>query len=181
MKPPRAEELQTILAQGRLDRAVAILQRLDPTVAADTFMSLPYEEQLILFRRLPIEFAAKLAPIFPCYDTFVLLHTLSKDQMTAVVEKMNPIERSMFLDELPEQAWQQITNELSEKQPGVSLEGEHSTSVEESRIDRVAAPAQPIIEARGIEKGFQRPGGGQIQVIAPTNLSVEPGVIVALL
>jgi len=48
MKRPRAEELQTILAQGRLDRAVGILQRLDPTVAADTFMSLPYEEQQAL-------------------------------------------------------------------------------------------------------------------------------------
>ena len=44
---PRTEELQTILAQGRSDRAVAILQRLDPKVAADAFMSLPYEEQQV--------------------------------------------------------------------------------------------------------------------------------------
>src|SRR6266403_1862863 len=109
MKRPRAEELQTILAQGRLDRAVGILQGLDPTVAADTFMSLPYEEQQALFRRLPAEFAARLAPVFPYYHTFVLLHSLSNDHMAAVVEKMNPIERSMFLDELPEEAWQQIT------------------------------------------------------------------------
>src|ERR1700720_2185820 len=115
MNRPRAEELQTILAQGRLDQAVAILQKLDPAVAADTFMSLPYEEQLILFRRSPVEFAAKLAPIFPYYHTFVLLHSLSKDQMIAVFEKMNPIERSTLLDELPEEAWQQITNELSQK------------------------------------------------------------------
>jgi Mg/Co/Ni transporter MgtE len=101
MNRPRTEELQAILAQGRSDRAVAILQRLDPKVAADTFMSLPYEEQPVLFRRLPIEFAAKLAPIFPYYHTFVLLHSLVNDRMTAVVEKMNPIERSIFLDELP--------------------------------------------------------------------------------
>ena len=181
MKGPRAEELQTILAQGRLDRAVAILQRLDPTVAADTFISLPYEHQRVLFRRLPTEFAARLAPIFPYYDTFVLLHTLSNEQMTAVVERMNPIERSMFLDELPEGAWQQITNELSENQSVPSLEGERSIFIEKAGLDGVTAPMQPIIEARGIEKGFQRPGGGQIQVIAPTNLSVEPGVIIALL
>jgi Mg/Co/Ni transporter MgtE len=87
MTRPRAEELQTILAQGRLDRAVSILQRLDPTVAADTFMDLPYEQQQILFRRLPIQFAARLAPIFPYYHTFVLLHTLLNEQMVAVVEK----------------------------------------------------------------------------------------------
>src|ERR1019366_823491 len=181
MKPPRAEELQTILAQGRFDRVVLILQRLDPTVAADTFISLPYEDQRILFRRLPTEFAARLAPIFPYYDTFVLLHTLSNDQMTAVVEKMNPIERSMFLDELPEVAWQQITNELSEQQFVPSVADGRSIFIEKTGIDGVPAPIQPIIEARGIEKSFQRPGGGQIQVIAPTNLSVEPGVIVALL
>src|SRR5580698_5978666 len=107
MKRPRGEELQTIIAQGRIDRAVAILERLDPTVAADTFMSLAYEEQQVLFGRLPIDFTARLAPIFPYYHTFVLLYTLPQDQITAVVEKMNPIERSNFLDELPEEAWQE--------------------------------------------------------------------------
>jgi NitT/TauT family transport system ATP-binding protein len=171
MKRPRAEELHTIVAHGRLGRAVAILQQLDPTVAADTFLTMPYEEQQVLFGRLPAEFAAKLAPIFPYYHTFVLLHTLSNEQMTAVVDKMNPIERANFIDELPETAWQQITKELSENQPGASLED----------AQWIAAPVQPIIEARGIEKGFQRPGGGQVQVIAPINLSIEPGVILALL
>jgi ABC-type nitrate/sulfonate/bicarbonate transport system ATPase subunit len=180
MKPPRADEFRTILAQGRLDRAAAILQRLDPTVAADTFMSISHEEQQILFRRLPIEFAATLVPIFPYYDAFVLLHTLSIDQMTAVVGEMNPLERSIFIDELPEEAWRQITRELL-KQSMASLDDERSISLEEMAIDRVATLAQPIIEARRIEKGFQRPGGGQIQVIAPTSLSVESGVIVALL
>src|ERR1700733_6334902 len=135
MKRPRAEELQTILAQGRLDRAIAIMQQLDPTVAADTFVSLPYEQQQILFGRLPVEFAAKLAPIFPYYDTFVLLHTLSTDQMSAVVAKMNPIERSVFLDELPEMAGQKIKKELWES-PGVA-------GLEDG--PRVAPPIQPII------------------------------------
>ena len=51
MKQPRPEELHAIIAQGRLDRAVAILQRLDPTIAADAFMSMPYEEQQLLFGR----------------------------------------------------------------------------------------------------------------------------------
>jgi NitT/TauT family transport system ATP-binding protein len=181
MNRPRAEELKTILDQGRIDRAVAVLQLLDPEVAADTLMSIPYEEQQALFRRLPVEFAAKLAPIFPYYHTFVLLHSLSSSQMNAVVEKMHPIERLTFLDALPQQSWEQITNELSASQPVVSPEDVPSTSIEQRGIGRAAARMQPIIEARGIEKVFQRPGGGQIQVIAPTNLSVEPGVIVALL
>jgi NitT/TauT family transport system ATP-binding protein len=42
-------------------------------------------------------------------------------------------------------------------------------------------PAPPIIDARRIEKSFERPGGGEVQVIAPTDLALEPGMIVALL
>jgi NitT/TauT family transport system ATP-binding protein len=43
------------------------------------------------------------------------------------------------------------------------------------------AVPQPVVEARGVEKIFQRPGGEPIQVIAPTDLALEPGVIVTLL
>jgi NitT/TauT family transport system ATP-binding protein len=181
MNRPPAEELQTILAQGRVDQAVTILQRIDPSVGADVLMSLPFEEQQVLFGRLPIELAARLTPIFPYYHSFLLLHSLSHIQMIAVVEKMNPFERSTFLDELPEEAWQQITSELTEKQGATHIEDQRSPSFEETPSEQLAAPRLPIIEARGIEKAFQRPGGGQIQVIAPLNLSVEPGVILALL
>src|ERR1700681_1437883 len=39
----------------------------------------------------------------------------------------------------------------------------------------------PIIEARQIEKFYTQPDGGRVQVIAPTDLAVYPGQIVALL
>ncbi len=39
----------------------------------------------------------------------------------------------------------------------------------------------PIIEARQIEKYYVQPGGGRIEVIVPTDLSIYPGQIVALL
>lgn len=172
MKRQRTEELHAIVSQRRWEHAVTILARLDPTVAADVFLDLPHEDQETLFRRLPSEFAAKLIPVFRYYDAFVLLHTLSLPEMREVVGKMNPIERSNFLDELSEERWQQIVKELS----GVGL-----VAVEEPEIDRVTPALQPIIEARQIEKRFSRPGGGQIQVIAPTSLSVQPGAIVALL
>ncbi len=170
MKQPRSEELHAIVAQGRLDRAVAILERLDPTIAADAFVSIPYEEQQLLFGRLPAQFAAKLAAIFPYYHSFVLLHTLPLGQMSQVVGAMNPIERAAFLEQLPEESWQQMTRELAVELP-----------VAETAVDRPAVTTEAIIEARAIEKSFQRPGGGQIQVIAPVSLSVESGVIIALL
>lgn len=161
---------------------MAILNRLDPTVAADAFMSIPDEEQKLLFRRLPIELAAALVPIFPCYDAFVLIHTRSADEVVALVERMNPIDRLSFLDALPEGAWQQIINELYGKQPPEpSTERGGFASLEQVAVDRVVAPVAPIIEAQQVEKKFNRPSGGQIQVIAPTNLSVQPGAIIALL
>src|SRR5258708_19675361 len=42
------------------------------------------------------------------------------------------------------------------------------------------APA-PIIEARALEKSYPQPDGSRIQVIAPTDLAVYPGQIIALL
>ena len=40
---------------------------------------------------------------------------------------------------------------------------------------------QPLIEARQVEKYYPQPGGNRIQVIAPLDLSVYPGEILALL
>jgi len=168
IKPPRADELQTIVAHQRWDQAIAILQRLDPEVAADAFMSLPYEQQSTLLPRLPVAFAGKLIAEFPYYHSFALLHTLPLDRMSAVIENMEPAEVVSFLEALPENSWQQLVDELAGKLPPVR---------------QAVPPARPeaIIEARLIQKKFARPGGGQVQVIAPTSLVVEPGVIIALL
>lgn len=160
---------------------MAILSGLDPAVAADAFLSLPYEDQQVLFRRLPAGFAAKMAPLFPYYHTFVLLHSLPLEGMTAVVEEMHPIERANFLDELPEEAWRQIVDELYGK-PADQAEAATRGLPEVQEVGAEAPAAlPPIIEARRIEKAFNRPDGGQIQVIAPVTLEVEPGVITALL
>jgi NitT/TauT family transport system ATP-binding protein len=176
MKPPHTEELNTILSEGRGDRAVSILSRLDPAVAADAFLGLSFENQRDLFGRLPVEFAARLAAIFPYYHTFALLHAQPGTHMAAIVEKMSPAEYLTFLDALPETSREQLTAELTAAQPPMPTE---------VGAAEVAPPGPPlpeaIVEARGIEKGFDRPGGGRVQVIAPLDLSVEPGMILALL
>lgn len=41
--------------------------------------------------------------------------------------------------------------------------------------------SEPIIQARAVEKFYRQPGGDRIQVIAPIDLSIEAGNIVALL
>lgn len=41
--------------------------------------------------------------------------------------------------------------------------------------------AEAIIEARGVEKFYLQPDGNRIQVVAPVDLSIEPGQVIALL
>jgi len=44
-----------------------------------------------------------------------------------------------------------------------------------------AAAVEPIIEARKLEKFYPQPDGNRIQVIAPTDIAIYPGQIIALL
>src|SRR5271157_3752780 len=112
MNPPAAGKLRSLLSHGNWDRALAQLERIDPVVAADLFMSLPFEEQQTLFRLMPIDFAAKLAGVFPYYHTYVLLHTRPVDDLNAIVDLMSPDTRMQFIDELPAEAWQRLMDEL---------------------------------------------------------------------
>lgn len=48
-------------------------------------------------------------------------------------------------------------------------------------MSTVTAGVEPIIEARRLEKFYPQPDGTRIQVIAPTDLAVYPGQIIALL
>jgi NitT/TauT family transport system ATP-binding protein len=161
MKSPTAEQLATMLSQGRWEEAVALLRSLDAAVAGDLLIRLPFEEQKRLFLRFPPDFAAVLAGVLPYYHTYTLLHSRPVEDIRAIVGKMNPGERIMLFEELPGESWQRLMDELSEAPP--------------------PSTAPPLIEARTIEKVFEHPGGDPIQVIAPTNLSVLPGEILALL
>ena len=180
MNRPPIDKLRAIFSRGDWEQALRLLERLDVNVAADFFLSLPFEEQEAVFRRSPVEFAARLAPRLPYYLLYVLLHTRSSSEMAAIVDRMMPGERLMFFDELPEQAWQRLTNELSVQQERPQEEGAAPAGAMPGVI-REGAPVPPIVEARRIEKSFQRPGGSRVQVIAPTDLRLDAGQVVALL
>src|SRR5260221_1340927 len=48
-------------------------------------------------------------------------------------------------------------------------------------MSTAATVAAPIIEVRQIEKFYAQPDGSRVQVIAPTDLAIYPGQILALL
>jgi ABC-type glutathione transport system ATPase component len=154
-----------------------MLQLLDPADAAESLRTLPFEEQQNLFRKFSIAFASRLVEVLPYYEAYVLLHSRPHDEANAIIDGMNPGARLSFFEELPEEAFQHLMGELAEKQ---FAEPEVETAPEVEAAG--PAPTEPpIIEARQIEKSFQRPDGGKVQVIAPTDLSIQAGEIVALL
>jgi NitT/TauT family transport system ATP-binding protein len=181
------EKLREILSQGPHETAL-YLQQFEPGAASDMLLRFPFETQQAVFRELPIEFAASLIPRGPYYHSYVLLHSRPLEEVRAIVDKIDAPDRMRFLDELPEEAWKRLMEELGEQATG--LRAEAPVAVPE-RTAELAAPVslpvrppaarETILEAKGVEKSFVQPDGRSIQVIAPTDLSLESNTIVALL
>ncbi|MGA8150852.1 MAG: AAA-associated domain-containing protein [Terriglobales bacterium] len=181
------EQLRDALSRGQRTEAALHLQQFDPVAAAELLMSIPFEEQQTLFRELTPSFAAALLPRFPYYHSYVLLHSRSEADIRSIIDRVETADRMRFLDELPEEAWQHLMNELS-AQPPVH-EVEETPAKAEAVATPVSAPTpaprpeveEPILEAKAVEKSFQQPDGRAVQVIAPTNLALEANTIIALL
>ncbi len=183
MTPPMAEKLQELLSQRKWEPLFELLRGLSPSAAADLIMGMRFEEQQLLFRQLPIPLAATIINHLPYFHAYVLLHSRPVQEMASIVEAMNPGERDHFLDALPEEAWTSLMDELAEAgSDAASGVAEISEVAQEKEIAaQPAADEKPIIEARGIEKSFKQKDGSDIQVIAPVDLSLESGTIIALL
>ncbi len=136
MSPPSAHKLRSILSQSGWEKAAQILQRLDPAVAADALLDVPFDEQRELYRRLPIPFAASLTAEFPYYHAYVLLHARPLDEMNEILDHMSASDRMQFVEQLPEEAWSQLVKEMADK-PTPAIP-------EEAPIPAV----EPIVEAR---------------------------------
>ncbi|HXZ28949.1 MAG TPA: hypothetical protein VEG08_13230, partial [Terriglobales bacterium] len=98
MAEPAAEMLRMLMAAGKAEQAVALLQQASAPQAAVLLVGLPFEDQQALFRRLPLELAARVTSQLPYFHEFVLLHSRPIEEMQAIVEQMEPGERLRFLD-----------------------------------------------------------------------------------
>jgi NitT/TauT family transport system ATP-binding protein len=177
------EKLRETLSQGA-QQAALYLQQFDPGVASDLLLSIPFEEQQTLYREFSIDFAAALIPRFPYFHSYVLLHSRPAKEVRAIVDHIDTADRMRFLDELPEEAWKRLMEELSGKVEA-PLELPTATPTKTAIPAPIpvprAVPAEPILEAKAIEKSFAQPDGRSIQVIAPTSLALEADTIIALL
>ena len=180
--------------------AVGALSKLPAAKAAEIISSLSDPEQRALFRQLPVELAARLLGQFPYYQQYVFLHTRETPDIQAIVEEMDPDDRMQLFDELPEEAWAKLEEEIGElrtmppwrtradsaitsvQKPAFTSPPKSGTQEQVRELPIAEFPQEDaIIEARGVEKSFLQPDGHRIQIIAPLDLSIYSGTIVALL
>lgn len=180
MNRPLSEQLRNSISHAQWVDAAALLQQLALPTAAESLLLLPIEQQQALFRLLPVNCAAGLLPNLPYYDQYVLLHSRPRE-LRSIVDAMNADDRMRFFDELPEEAWRHLMDELSAERPGDLHGEERRSAVAKTEVPPTPEVAEPILEARAVEKRFQQPDGHQILVIAATDLTVEGSSITALL
>jgi NitT/TauT family transport system ATP-binding protein len=180
MSSPIAEQLRDAVSQARWNEAVALLQTSNAPQAAAALDELPFEQQQSLFRRLPLDLAASVIVHFPYYHQYVLLHSLPAGEMRALVDRISPDDRMRLFDELPEEAWQRLMDELSGAAVVEAPSGDEPETQREPE-PQLPEPGETLIEGRQIEKSYAQPDGRDIQIIAPMDLAVESGIICALL
>src|SRR6201997_4549289 len=166
------------VSQENWEHAAAELQQLDPAEVAELLQKLPFEQQQNLFGHLPVEFAAKVVGEFPYYHQYVLLHSRGPEAMRAIVDKLDPDDRMRFFDELPEEAWQHLMDELSAVDGTARSE---TSEVPPTLAEEASRLRETIIDACQVEKTFEQSDGNEIQVIAPLDLAIESNTICALL
>jgi magnesium transporter len=107
------QDVVKLIRSGQWREVVESFESLDPSDAGSALERLPARQQRTLFKLLPYKTAAGLLPYLQYYDQFVLLHTRPRDEMRQIVNEMDPDDRMRLLDELPENAWKQLVDELT--------------------------------------------------------------------
>ncbi|HEV3038394.1 MAG TPA: AAA-associated domain-containing protein [Candidatus Angelobacter sp.] len=201
MSALQKQEIVDLLAQERWPEAATLVQKAPPASAADFLGGLTDLQQQALFGLLPVKTASQVLSHFPYYHQYVLLHTRNHEDMGAILDAMSPDERARFFDELPEEAWQRLSEEIGEpklstRPPGTTREPDQlqpkpvrppmpapaPPAIQTQAISGQEAEAgEPVIELRGVEKSFVQQDGDCVEVVAPLDLSVYPGTILALL
>src|SRR5215469_6620015 len=179
-------KLRDSIEAAQWSEAVSFLEGLDSASAAHELVNLFSEQQQDLFRHLPLDVAAAILPHFRYYDQYVLLHSLPASEMKALVDKLNPDDRMRFFDELPEETWQRLMDELSgavstdtltkieptDLSSGARAEASPPPEVKAARLpERASQPVEIIIEARRLERRYKLPDGKEVEVIAPMDLA----------
>lgn len=106
-------ELDEMIREKRWDDLREVMTELDPSDVADIVVEVPDEQDAAVFRLLPRDLAGRVFAYLPRDHQERLIHTLSNDQMRAVLAGMTPDDQARLLDELPHEVTRRLVETLS--------------------------------------------------------------------
>ncbi|NNG26074.1 MAG: magnesium transporter [Ignavibacteriaceae bacterium] len=106
-------EIKSLIAERKLSILKEILSDWTPADIADLIVELQENEQVIVFRLLPIELATDTFEQLEFDIQLDLLKAMGKGEVAALLNDMSPDDRTAMLEELPGSAAKQLLQLLS--------------------------------------------------------------------
>src|SRR5262249_11095623 len=139
--------IHDMVTRERWKEAADALSSLPRQPAADFIACLADHPQQQVFSALPVDVAAAILTHFPYYLQYVLLHTRSAADMRTILDELPSDEKMQFFDELPEEAWQTLAQEIGEIPPELGVSARPVAS----------SPAQPT-RSKPVTPSVAKPG-----------------------
>jgi magnesium transporter len=109
-------EIKSLIAERKLSILKDILSDWTPADIADLIVELQENEQVIVFRLLPIELATDTFEQLEFDIQLDLLKAMGKGEVAALLNDMSPDDRTALLEELPGSAAKQLLQLLSKEE-----------------------------------------------------------------
>ena len=109
-------EIQSLIAERKLSILKEILSDWTPADIADLIISLPAQDQVIIFRLLSNELAADIFEHLELETQKDLLKAMAKSEVAAILNEMDPDDRTALLEDLPSAAAKQLIQLLSSEE-----------------------------------------------------------------
>lgn len=109
-------EIIDLIQKRRLSELKDVLLDWTPTDIADLILSIDEGERAILFRVLPKELAADVFEYFDFDTQLLLIESMSKEDVAAILNEMADDDRTALFEEMPPNAVKQMITYLSPEQ-----------------------------------------------------------------
>lgn len=112
------ESLTSLMEQGKMRAALALLDGLQPADAAEVLERLPYEERLRIFRVWDVEESADALPEMSEEGQVEVMQGLARSLATRIISEMPPDDAVDLLADLPEKTSSGILSSMSPAEAG---------------------------------------------------------------
>lgn len=137
-------EIKSLIQEKRLDVLKEVLQEWPPADIAELIVDLEETERFIIFRLLNRELATDVFEYLDVDTQLELIKSMGKEETAAILNEMDPDDRTALFEEIPAQALQQLLSLLTveERKIATTLLG-----YPENSIGRLMTPDYLAVKA----------------------------------